>query len=473
MWRDIVRAAARRLPGFVEGFAACFARPASRAHALTYVSGLLQAEGRKSIEPMALRFAPRHSEEAVGTKEVLAMQRFITDSPWEAQAVQRQIQKLVAEGLFLSASASPLGVVGVIDESSFEKSGPHSVGVKRQYCGHLGKTENCQVGVFLVGTVPAGEALLDHQLYLPKEWINDRNLRKKARVPREVRFQTKPQIAAELIRRTVAHGHVRFDWIVADDHYGENGGFLDALEAAQQRYMVETPITTTFWLVDPATQVPPDGNGPGRPRSQPSREQVRSARDIVATLPANAWQPIKLREGAKGPLVFEYAALRVWAVRHRRPGPPVWLVLQRSVDSPTEVKVWVSNADESTPLEILAQAGATRFRVELFFEEAKGELGMGHYEARAWTSWHHHMALVAMAHLFATLVRQECKADQKQLTLRQSFDLIRAALDRPPQNYDQSLQLTEYYITRNATATKSHRKTWLQNHKRLAQQLML
>lgn len=473
MWRDIVRAGARKLPRFVQRYAPCFARPASRIHALTYVCGLLQAEGRKSIEPIALRFTPRRSEEAVGAKEVLAMQRFITDSPWDAQEVQRQTQAIAAEELLPSAAASPLGVVGVIDESSFEKNGPHSVGVKRQYCGHLGKTENCQVGVFLVATVPAGEALLDHQLYLPKEWTNDRRRRKRARVPRQVQFQTKPQIAAELIHRTVAQGHVRFDWIVADDHYGENGGFLDALDSAQQRYMVETPITTTFWMVDPATQVPQDCDGPGRPHTQASRNHVRSARDIVATLPASAWRPIKLREGAKGPLVFEYARLRVWAVRHRRPGPAVWLVLQRSVDNAHEIKVWVSNADEQTSLELLAQAGATRFRVELFFEEAKGELGMGHYEARAWTSWHHHMALVAMAHLFATLVRQECHADNTQLTLRQSFDLLRAAIHRPPQTYHESLRLTEYYINRNATATQSHRKTWLQKHKRLAEKLTL
>ena len=128
------------------------------------------------------------------------------------------------------------------------------MGVKRQYCGHLGKTDNCQVGVFLVATVPAGEALLDHQLYLPKEWIKDRQRRKKTRVPKQVQFQTKPQLAAELIRRTVANGHVRFDGIVADDHYGENGGFLDALDSASQRYMVETPVTTTFWIVDPASR---------------------------------------------------------------------------------------------------------------------------------------------------------------------------------------------------------------------------
>ena len=472
MWRNILRASAGKLPRFMEEFDVCFARPASRNHAATYVAGLLQADGRKSVEPIALRFTPHSAEGTLGAKEVLALQRFLTDSPWDAQDVQWQIQATAAKELLPSAAGSPLGVVGVIDESSFEKSGPHSVGVKRQYCGHLGKTDNCQVGVFLIATVPAGEALLDHQLYLPKEWINDRTRRKKVRVPKQVQFQTKPQLAAELIRRTTANGHVRFDWIVADDHYGENGGFLDALESADQRYMVETPVTTTFWMVDPATQVPAD-TGSGRPHTQPSREHVRSAREIIATLPADAWRPIKLREGAKGPLVFEYAALRVWAVRHTRPGPAVWLVLQRSVDNAAEVKVWVSNAGERTPLDLLAQAGGARFRVELFFEEAKGELGMGHYEARAWTSWHHHMALVAMAHLFATLVRQECRAEKEQLTLRQSFNLIRAAIVRRPKTYEESLHLAEYYITRNEAATRSHRKTWLQKHKQLADKLML
>jgi SRSO17 transposase len=472
MWRNIVRAAGRKLPQFMKQFADCFARPASRGHASTYVAGLLQAEGRKSVEPIALQFSPRSAEATVGAKEVLALQRFLTDSPWDAQDVQWQIQQIAAEELLPSAATSPLGVVGVIDESSFEKSGPHSVGAKRQYCGHLGKTDNCQVGVFLVATVPAGEALLDHQLYLPKEWINDRGRRKKARVPKQVQFQTKPQLAAELIRRTTDNGHVKFDWIVADDHYGENGGFLDALESAGQRYMVETPVTTTFWLVDPATQIPTDAKS-GRPHSQPSREQVRSAREVIATLPPAAWRPIKLREGAKGPLVFEYACLRVWAVRHRRPGPEIWLVLQRSPHNPAEVKVWVSNADARTPLEVLAQAGATRFRVELFFEEAKGELGMGHYEARAWTSWHHHMALVGMAHLFATLVRRECQAEKSELTLRQSFNLIRAAIAHPPQTYDESIHLAEYHIARNATATRSHRKTWIQKHERIVDKLML
>ena len=395
MWRNIVRASAGKLPRFMDQYrfllrSTRFARPCGDVcrRAVAGAGPQEHRTDRAALRPAVGRSCSRRA------KEVLALQRFLTDSPWDPQDVQYQLQAHVAEELLPSAAASPLGVVGVIDESSFEKSGPHSVGVKRQYCGHLGKTDNCQVGVFLIATVPAGEVLLDHQLYLPKEWINDRTRRKKARVPRQIQFQTKPQLAAELIRRTTLNGHVQFDWIVADDHYGENGGFLDALESADQRYMVETPVTTTFWTGRSGHADSRGMRSSGRPHTQPSREHVRSAREIIATLPPDAWRPIKLREGAKGPLVFEYArcgcGLSGIVVRVLRCG---WCCNVRWT-TPLEVKVWVSNADEQTPLDLLAQAGATRFRVELFFEEAKGELGMGHYEARAWTSWHHHMALV-------------------------------------------------------------------------------
>ncbi len=473
MLTRILRAAADRLSRFHARFARLFGRSEAQEHSRTYLQGLLLAEGRKSVEPIALRFVQPKNNRPVSQNEVLALQGFLTDSPWEASAVQKEIQAVFAEELLPSTTGSVLGSVGVIDESGFEKSGPHSVGAKRQYCGRLGKTENCQVGVFLVGSTPAGDALLDHQLYLPQEWASDAKRRQKARVPKEIRFQTKPAIASELIRRTEANGHVRFNWIVADEHYGENGTFLDRLEEQGKRYMVEVSSSTTFWTVDPATQVPAGSSGAGRPPSRPSREHVASAAELAAGLPVEAWQPIKLREGENGPLVYEYACRRLWAVRHRKPGPAIWLVLQRSPDNPAEIKYWVSNADEATPLETLALAGAVRLRVEIFLEEAKGELGMADYEARAWTSWHHHMSLVALAHLYATQVRNDTRATEPRMTLRQGFDLLKAALIRPQLSLEEALHLTEYHLTRNGIAKRSHRKTWLTKHKELKQKLLL
>jgi SRSO17 transposase len=312
-----------------------------------------------------------------------------------------------------STAAWSIGTVGVIDESGFVKQGTHSVGVQRQYCGRVGKKENCQVGVFLVGVTPAGSALLEQQLYLPETWANDAERRDETAVPNAITFQTKPQIGIELLRRTHSNGLLKFDWITADEFYGHNGEFLDELEALQQRYVVEVPVNTTVWTVDPQTQVPPHegrrGPAATRPPRDHEREYVRAVRDIAQSLPPSAWQVLQLRMGAKGPLAFTFARVRVWAVRHRKPGPACWLLLRRSLEPAGEVKYYLSNAAAEEPLPTMALVTGTRYRVEEYFEEGKGYLGMAQYEARAWLSWHHHMSLVALAHLFVTLTRVRLK----------------------------------------------------------------
>ncbi len=195
-----LRAAARRLRRLHQRFAPCFGRIEAQEHSLAYLRGLLLAEGRKSVEPMALRFGgPSVRRPLIDQNVVLAWQRFLTVSPWEANAVQREIQAVFVEEFVPSASEWAIGTVGVIDGSGFVKRGTHSVGVARQWCGRLGKVENCQVGVFLLGVTPAGASLLDHQLFLPEEWAGDAERRKKTRVPEEIAFQTKPQIAAALL----------------------------------------------------------------------------------------------------------------------------------------------------------------------------------------------------------------------------------------------------------------------------------
>jgi SRSO17 transposase len=406
-----VRAAAGELVHLHQRFAPLFGRKEARAQSLVYLNGLLLSPHRKSVEPMALTFG-EPDDDGIGQNQVLSLQRFLTYSPWASSAVQRETQAVFAEQLVPSTAEWSIGTVGVIDESGFVKKGTHSVGVERQYCGRVGKKENCQVGVFLVGVTPAGSALLEHQLYLPATWAADADRREKAAVPQEIAFQTKPQIGIELLRRTRAHGLVKFDWVIADEFYGHNGEFLDDLEQMQQRYVVEVPVNTTVWAVDPQTQVPPH-RGRGPQPTRPKRDHVRSVRAIAASLPPSAWQVLQLRPGAKGPLAFAFARVRVWAVRHRRPGPACWLVLRRSLEPDAEVKYYLSNADENEPLETLALVTGTRYRVEEFFEEGKGYLGMAHYEARAWSSWHHHMSLVALAHLFVTMTRQRLKKNSR------------------------------------------------------------
>ena len=400
MTEDEVRAAAERLMQFHERFAPLFGKEQAQDHAYTYVKGLMVCPERKSIEPIALN---------VGDGQVSALQKFINVAPWDYGDVQAEIQAAFADELVPATTDGSIGVVGVIDESGFAKKGRHSAGVARQHNGRLGKEDNCQVGVFLVGVAPGGSALLDHQLYLPEAWCEDsqacKDRRDKVRIPEAVEFQTKPAIAAELIRRTTVLGVVSLDWITADEEYGRNGGFLDELERLNQRYVVEIPVNTTVWTEDPASCVPPSC-GRGRVPTRPSRDAVASAAAVASSLGPEAWRTLRIREGAKGPLAFEFAAVRVWAMRHGKPGPPIWLLVRRSLEPTPEIKYYVSNADASTPLRAMAEAGCTRHAVEDYFEDGKSYLGMAEYETRSWIGWHHHMSLVALAHLFITLTRR-------------------------------------------------------------------
>jgi SRSO17 transposase len=401
MTPDDVRAAADQLVEFHDRFAPLFGKPQAQDHASTYLKGLMSCPERKSIEPIALN---------VGDGQVSALQKFINIAPWGHDDVQTELQEVFDEELVPTAADSPVGVVGVVDESGFAKKGDHSAGVGRQHNGRLGKEDNCQVGVFLVGVTPGGSALLDHQLYLPEGWCQEtkacEDRREKVHIPETVGFQTKPQIAAGLIRQAAALGIVNLDWVVADELYGRNGDFLDDLEALGQRYLVEVPVTTTVWAEDPASCVPPYG-GRGPVPTKPTRESVASVVEVVSSLRAEQWRTLNLGQGGKGPLGYEFAAVRVWAVRHGEAGPPVWLVVRRSLEPTPEVKYYVSDADASTPLEILARVACTRHKVEDFFEDAKSYLGMAQYETRSWVGWHHHMSLVAVAHLFITLTRRD------------------------------------------------------------------
>jgi SRSO17 transposase len=442
-----LRAASERLTVLHGRFAPCFGRRECREHSLGYLRGLLLGSGRKSVEPMALVFGGSSPDQPEIEQNVaLAWQRFLTISPWEAKAVQQEIQAVFNEEFVPTAAQSPIGTVGVIDGSGFVKHGTESVGVQRQWCGRVGKKENCQVGVFLLGVTPAGNALLDHQLYLPETWAKDAQRRKKTRVPAEIAFQTKPQIAAALVARSA----VRFDWLTADEEFGRDGDFLDALESGHQRYLLEVPANTTVW--------------PDKPLRQTPDELVWQVSELAKTLPAEAWRTIQLREGAKGPLAFEFARLRVWSVRHRRAGPQVWLLIRRSLESTPEIKYYLSNAAVDVPLRTMALVTGSRWPVEEFFEDAKGQLGMAHYEARSWTSWHHHMSLVALAYLYVVQVRRDVRRKTPDLTVDMAMRLLRAALPRPQLTLKDAGDLVDYYRHRNKQATDSHRKTWLAKH---------
>jgi SRSO17 transposase len=472
MTLDEIRAAAGALVSLHRRFAPWFGRKEAKAQSLIYLNGLLLSHEGKSVEPMALIFG-EPDEDGIGQNQVLGLQRFLSESPWDYHGIQREIQSVFAEQLVPSTATWPIGTVGVFDSSGFPKKGIESVGVQRQYCGRLGKQDNCQVGVFLVGVTPAGCALLDHQLYLPKVWAVDEKRRGKVHVPKERHFQTELKIAVGLFDRIRAAGKVRFDWVTADETYGRNGTFLDDLEARGQRYVAEVAVNTTVWTADPATLVPPPPEGRGRPSIRPRRDHLKSVTAVAANLPAGAWHAYQLREGARGPLVFEFAAVRVWAVRHRKPGPPIWLLMRRSLAAEPEIKYYVSNADAATPLEQMALVNGCRIRVEEYFQDGKTHLGMSQYEARGWPSWHHHMSLVALAHLLVTLTRIDLKKKVSDLTLDLALRVLRIALSRPILTEWDAIKIIEYHLERNRTARTSHRKTWFENHKKVRFKVLL
>jgi SRSO17 transposase len=266
------------------------------------------------------------------------------------------------------------------------------------------------------------------------------------------------------------NGLVSLAWVTADEEFGRDADLLDALEAECQRYLMAVPARSTVWTVDPATWGPaPSGQRWQRAR----REVLRSVREVAAALPADAWQRLQVRAGTAAPLVFDFARARVWAVRHRHPGPLVWLLIRRSVGSNPESTYYVSNAGDDVSLEAMALVTGATWRVEEFFEEGKSYLGMAQYEARAWTSWHHHMSLVGLAHLFVTLTRRRLKRQTPDLTLDLALRLLKSALPRPELTETKALELLHYHLRRNRRAKHSHYKTWRKKHKHIKFKVLL
>jgi SRSO17 transposase len=467
MTRDKVRAAARNVDVQFEPFRSAFGRRETQTHAKVYLKGLLSSTPHKTCESIALRFAKTKDGTPCEEKEVVAMQSFITHGKWFADRAMRKLQAAFAKELVPSCRKWSIGVVGVLDESGFEKSGTESVGVARQYCGRLGKVDNCQVGVYLVGVTPDGTCPLDQQLFLPESWIEDKVRRRKTQVPDDITYQTKPEIAAEMIRRIHEAGHVKLDWVTGDALYGDSGPLRTALEAANQRYVLAVRPKLTVWCVDPGNRTTVTLGTKQRKKHGTWRHpDCRSLGELAKDIPADAWQAMKLREGAKGPLVNEFARLRVWMPQEGQPAQPGWAVFRRSLDRPEEVTFYLSNAPEDTMLEELALVVGTRWRVEEYFGDAKKHLGMADYETRAWSSWHHHMSLVALAHFIVTLTRRDVKDDIPDFTLDMAVRVLQTAFARDHCTEDDAFSIIEYHLHNNQVAHKSHRKSWLRKHKR-------
>ena len=370
-----------------------FQRREQREAAHSYLQGLLATLPRKSIEPMVL------AVDGVAPKAVRAMQSFLSAGQWHDERLLHQHWKEVETDL-----GAADGVL-MVDGSDFPKQGVHSVGVKRQYCGELGKRANCQAGVF-VGYVSAqGYTVLDRRLYVPAEWLTDEayaERRRQCGLPAETTFKTKPELAQEMIATVVQSQALRCRWVIADEAFGGNPGFLDGGAGRGLWYFVAVPHSTRVWEERPATHIPPQrgrGRRPPRERLVEGAPKARTVLEVATALPTAVWTRQTIKEGSQGPMVAEFAALRVVAVRDTLPGPDVWLGLRRHSET-GELKTSLRNAPVDITLEKLVHMSGMRWPIATCFDDRKQLLGRGDYAVRSWTGWHHHMTLIILAHFF-------------------------------------------------------------------------
>ncbi len=394
---------ARALVEYHAQFHDSFARREQREWSALYLRGQLAPLERKTIEPMVL--ALRGDDWAA----VRAVQQFLSEGAWDDAAVLARLETLVAEDL-----GTPDGLL-IVDGSGFPKQGTHSVGVARQYCGHVGKVANCQQGVFLAYAGPRGCAFVGRRLYLPAAWFDAAHAPARAQcgVPEALPFRTEPALGLGMVRGVVARGVLPVRWVLGDETYGADPKFLDGVAALGRWYYVEVPVTTRAW-VGPVAVEPP-GPGPrGRPRTHARAAAGTPAPQalgtIAAALPAQAWRRYVIKAGAKGEIAAEFAFRRVTRTRRGgRPGPAAWAVFRRSLGEEPETKVFLTNAPADCPKRELVRLSGMRWPIEVAFEEAKGEVGMDHYEVRTWRGWHHHMTQTFLAHHFLVRLRRRGK----------------------------------------------------------------
>jgi SRSO17 transposase len=370
-----------------------FERAEPRQRAMASLCGLLSPAERKNSWQLA---------EVNGDATPYAIQHLLRRALWDPEAVREELHRYVVQHL-----EDPEAVL-VVDETSFLKKGRHSAGVARQYSGTDGRIENCQIGVFVGYASRLGHALLDRELYLPKEWTDDPARCRQAGIPEDRRFATKPQLAQHMLQRTLAAG-VPARWVTGDSVYGDDRRLRMWLEGEPQAYVLAVSGKEYVWL----------------------GWRQRRVNTLLAGLPVDGWTRLSAGKGAKGPRWYDWRWFSLADPVHsawRR-----WLLVRRSVSTPQELQAYVVFAPQDTTLEAVVRVAGTRWVIEQLFEAAKGAVGLDHYEVRSWTGWYRHLTLVLWAYALLTVLRAGAMAVE---ALKKVYRLPRGGAAWPPSKPD-------------------------------------
>lgn len=392
----------KRFAAYLDGLAQAAGHADRRVPLKNYCKGLLLPGERKSVEPMAARLAPGNVR-----RLHQSLHHLVADAAWSDEAMLRQVRNYVVPAMEKKGAI----VAWIVDDTGLPKKGSHSVGVARQYCGQVGKQENCQVAVSLSVATWNSSLPVAWRLYLPESWVQERKRRRQTGIPSDVQFQTKPQIALQQIRQAVEEGVPR-GAVVADAGYGIDSQFRAEITGLGLQYVVGVQSSTSVW--EPGKQPLPakPWRGKGRPprllRRDPQHQPV-SAKQLAVALPAAAWKGVAWRQGSSRTLRSRFAALRVRPA-HRDYGkaePPAeeWLLLEWPRGEAEPTKYWLSTLPAATPLRDLVKLAKQRWIIERDYQELKQELGLGHYEGRGWRGFHHHATLCIAAYGFLVAER--------------------------------------------------------------------
>jgi SRSO17 transposase len=411
-----------------------------------YIQGLLLNRDRGNCSRFAKKIRKSSNQ---------SLQHFITHSPWNERVVIDKIQKKVSKLIGNTFEGSLH-----IDETGFPKQGNHSVGVQRQYCGRLGKVENCQVGVVLGYSHKNQRILIDGQLYLPDEWAKSKELRNECEVPENVRFRTKAEIGLDMILNARKNG-VPFGWIGMDCFYGEQPWLREKLDAEGLIFVADIPRDTRVWLSRPKIGIPErngkQGRHPIRKKvldGEPAPIEVQKIKDLID--PAQ-WRQVSARDTERKELVIDIACFRVYPVENKLPGKELWLIIRKEVGQDT-IKYQLTNAAPDTDISRLAKMSCSRYWIERAIEDAKGVGSLEDYEARFWRSWHHHIAMSLLAMLAVLMMQIELKVKADMLTLQDVKDILEVIMPKREIGEKEIIKIIKAKHKARLSASESHHR---------------